>query len=77
MNGSVLYMDSGINRGRGDATPRPPARGRADFHCSAGSFSLTFSRGEVPAVIICGHVTLFRHQPEGIYMMCTSGIKKR
>src|ERR1039457_2702204 len=31
MNGSVLYMDSGINRGRGDATPGPPARGAGRF----------------------------------------------
>src|ERR1035437_5317641 len=40
-----VHGSHSINRGRGDATTRPPARGRADFQSGAGSFSLTFSRG--------------------------------
>src|ERR1035437_6108952 len=38
---------------------------RADVPERRGSISLTFS-GVVPAVTIRGHVSIFRHQPEGI-----------
>jgi len=77
MNSFVLYMDPGVNQVDVAMRPRNYGQGsRADVPERRGSISLTFS-GVVPAVTIRGHVTILRHQPEGIYMMCTSGIKKR
>jgi len=66
MNRFVLYMDPGVDQV--DVAMRHRnyrQRSRADVPGRRGSNSLTFS-GVVPAVTIRGHVTTFRHQPEGI-----------
>jgi hypothetical protein len=66
MNGSVPYMDPGVDQV--DVAMRPRnyrQRSRADVPGRLGSISLTFS-GVVPAVTIRGNVSIFRHQPEGV-----------
>ena len=66
MNGFVLYMDPGVDQVDVAIRPRNCQQGsRADVPERRGSISLTFS-GVVPAVTIRDHVSIFRHQPEGI-----------
>src|SRR5450759_1002250 len=65
MNGFVLYMDPGVDQVDVAMRPRIYRQGtRADVPERRGLISLTFS-GVVPAVTIRGHVSIFRHQPEG------------
>ena len=66
MSGSVLYTDPGVDQVDVAMRPRNYRQGsRADVPEWRGSISLSFSE-VVPAVNIRGHVTIFRHQPEGI-----------
>src|ERR1017187_1610443 len=59
-------MDPGVDQVDVAMRPRNYRQGsRADVPGRRGSISLTFS-GVVPAVTIRGHVSIFRHQPEGI-----------
>ena len=65
MNGSVPYMDPGVDQV--DVAMRPRnyrQRSRADVPGRLGSISLTFS-GVVPAVTIRGHVSIISSPARG------------
>src|ERR1039458_2946488 len=64
--GSISLTFSGVVQVDVAMRPRNSRQGsRADVPQRRGSITLTFS-GVVPAMTIRGHVSIFRHQPEGI-----------